>query len=51
MNKKCECTNCTCKKCGSQNPERLEGKSAMEAGVTDIRATWWCDPECTCCNF
>jgi len=47
----CDCVNCECTSdCGSQNPERLEGKEAEKAGVTDIMSEWWCDPACMCCN-
>ena len=46
----CECVNCECTECGSQNPKRLVGKAAVKANVTDIRSEWWCDTTCTCCK-
>lgn len=45
----CTCVNCECKECGLQNPDKLEGKSAKEAGVSDWTMPWYCDENCECC--
>ena len=47
----CTCINCECKaNCGSQNPDKLVGKEADAAGVTDFTSKWYCDTSCSCCQ-
>ena len=46
----CNCTNCDCKECGNQNPDRLVGAQALEAGVQSWDAEWYCDESCDCCD-
>jgi len=46
----CNCTNCDCKDCGNQNPERLTGEAATKAGLQSWDAEWYCDENCTCCS-
>jgi hypothetical protein len=49
MKPMCNCTNCDCKECGSQNFDRLTGAKAVAAGVQPWEAEWYCDPACGCC--
>ena len=46
----CQCVNCECEHCGSQNPDKLVGTAAAEAGLTSYDAEWWCDETCDCCS-